>query len=98
MNYILYIIIGVVGIGLGWYFGSRRKTLALNAEQVDQKKDNLIRVFEMAQGSGTITNDQVEKSLGVSNATAERYLNELEKEGKLIQIGRTGQSVTYRIR
>ena len=42
-----------------------------------------------------IKNDDVEKLAGVSNATAERYLSELEKEGKLVQHGKIGQSVFY---
>lgn len=69
-----------------------------NEKQQRQKDENLKKIFEMVQGKGTITNNEVEKELGVSNATAERYLNELEKEGKLQQIGETGQSVIYKIR
>jgi len=42
-----------------------------------------------------ITNNEVEHMLGVSNTTAERYLDQLEKAGKLKQIGKTGQGVTY---
>jgi len=42
-----------------------------------------------------IQNNDVEKLTGVSNATAERYLSELEKEGKLTQHGTIGQSVFY---
>ena len=42
-----------------------------------------------------ITNDEVEKLLHVSDATATRYLEQLEKEGKIKQEGRTGQSVSY---
>jgi DNA-binding IclR family transcriptional regulator len=37
----------------------------------------------------------VERALGVSDATAERYLNQLEKEGKVKQLGRTGRYVCY---
>jgi predicted HTH transcriptional regulator len=44
---------------------------------------------------GSITNDQVEKLLHISDATATRYLSQLEKEGKLQQIGTTGKSVKY---
>ena len=29
------------------------------------------------------------------NATAEQYLDELEKEGKIQQLGKTGRSVSY---
>ena len=32
------------------------------------------------------------------NATAERYLDELEKEGKLTQHGTIGQNVSYTIK
>jgi predicted HTH transcriptional regulator len=42
-----------------------------------------------------ISNDEVEKFLHVSDATAERYLNILEKENKIKQIGKTGKAVSY---
>jgi Fic family protein len=42
-----------------------------------------------------VTNDEVEKLLHVSDATAERYLNTLEKENKIKQTGKTGKSVFY---
>jgi len=42
-----------------------------------------------------ITNDKIEKMLGISNATAERYLNELEKAGLLKQVGKTGVKTYY---
>ena len=45
--------------------------------------------------AGKIQNNDVEKLAGVSNATAERYLDELEKEGKLTQHGVIGQGVFY---
>jgi Fic family protein len=34
----------------------------------------------------------------MSNATAERYLNDLEKEGKITQHGKIGQSVFYTLK
>ena len=42
-----------------------------------------------------ITNDEVEKFLHVSDATATRYLSTLEKEGKIKQNGKTGKGVSY---
>ena len=42
-----------------------------------------------------IGDDEVEKLLHVSDATATRYLSELEKEGKIKQVGKTGKAVTY---
>ena len=44
---------------------------------------------------GKITNDEVERLLRVSDATATRYLDLLEKEGKLRQEGKTGKYVVY---
>ncbi|MCX6786629.1 MAG: hypothetical protein NTU85_02330 [Candidatus Kaiserbacteria bacterium] len=45
--------------------------------------------------AGEITNDEVEKLLHVSDATAERYLATLVKEGKIKQDRRTGAGVSY---
>ncbi|KKQ03399.1 MAG: hypothetical protein US12_C0016G0009 [Parcubacteria group bacterium GW2011_GWA2_36_24] len=42
-----------------------------------------------------ITNDEIEKFLHVSDATATRYLSQLEKEGKIKQVGKTGKGVSY---
>ena len=45
--------------------------------------------------SPQVTNDEVEKFLHVSDATATRYLSQLEKEGKIKQNGKTGKWVSY---
>jgi len=42
-----------------------------------------------------ITNDEVEKLLHVSDATATRYLSQLKKEGRIKQNGRIGAGVSY---
>jgi len=43
-----------------------------------------------------ITNNDVEKAIGVSDATATRYLDELEEEGKIEQVGKSGRHVYYK--
>ena len=45
--------------------------------------------------SPQVTNDEVEKLLHVSDATATRYLSALEKEGRIRQVGKTGHGVVY---
>lgn len=67
-----------------------RSTAELEKEKNIEKLKDFI-----ASSSEKITNDQVEKKLGVSNATAERYLNELEKEGMIHQVGKTGVKTYY---
>ncbi len=67
---------------------------ARNAIQFRKRKklDKLMSLFLKHQ---KITNDEVEKFLHVSDATATRYLSQLEREGKIKQIGKTGHSVSY---
>jgi predicted HTH transcriptional regulator len=42
-----------------------------------------------------ITNQDVGDFLHVSDATATRYLDVLEKENKIKQVGKTGHAVSY---
>lgn len=42
-----------------------------------------------------ITSQNVKRFLGVSVITARKYLNQLEKENKIKQIGKTGRNVYY---
>lgn len=65
------------------------------AKASKDKFENLKKIMAMFDGKEKIANDDVEKALGVSDATAERYLNELEKEGLIKQVGETGKYVYY---
>jgi Fic family protein len=69
-----------------------------NADVIKTKHDHLSRTLSFARDRGTITNNDIENLLGVSDATAERYLNELEAEGELVQVGGTGRGVKYSIK
>ncbi len=73
------------------------RDLAVKARAVIQgrKRKKLDKILEFVTAKGSVTNDQVEKLLHVSDATATRYLTQLEKEGKLQQTGKTGKSVKY---
>lgn len=94
MNYLILIIVAVVGIALGMYLARRGKG-DLISEQGEKKAENKQKIIAFVQANGKIQNNDVEKLAGVSNATAERYLDELEKEGKLTQHGTIGQGVFY---
>src|SRR3989344_8172087 len=61
----------------------------------DRKRKQLDKIMEALTAKGKITNDEVEKLLHVSDATATRYLSALEKEGKIQQVGKTGKAVEY---
>lgn len=59
------------------------------------KRKKLEKIMSLFLKKSKITNDEVEKFLHVSDATAERYLNILEKENKIKQVGKTGKAVSY---
>jgi hypothetical protein len=71
--------------------------LLVKARNVIQfrKRKKLDRIMSLFLKQSKITNDEVEKFLHVSDATATRYLSQLEKEGKIKQHGRTGAGVSY---
>ena len=60
-----------------------------------RKKSNLEKIMTELEKKGKVTNDEVEKLLHVSDATATRYLSALEKDGKIKQVGKTGIGVVY---
>lgn len=57
-----------------------------------RKRVKLEKVVKLAGEKKSITNDQVEKLLRVSDATATRYLSQLVKDGRLQKIGNYGSS------
>ncbi len=97
MNYLTFIIIGIVGIWLGYHFASREKCDAV-PKQSKNKRNRKEKILKFLRENGKIQNNDVERLTGVSNATAERYLDELEKEGKLVQHGKIGPSVFYTLK
>jgi len=68
-------------------------------KQTEQKNLSKRQILEFLQdpsnSSGQVTNNDVEALLGVSDATATRYMHELEQDGEVRQIGTTGKGVYY---
>lgn len=67
----------------------------LNPEQIAKRKENLNKILEMAQTKERLTNDYIQKELGVSDATATRYCEYLVSLNKLARMGERGQQVYY---
>lgn len=96
MNYSVLIFVALVGIALGIYFAQNNGSNL--SEQSRKKQKNKEAVFDYVKTNKEIRNADVEKMLGVSDATAERYLEELETEGKIEQNGSTGRDVFYTLK
>ena len=71
------------------------QTKKANAKRQTKKQANLDKIITELEKRGTITNDEVEKLLHCSDATASRYLLELVKQGKIKKVGTTGAGVVY---
>ena len=94
MNYLYFIITLAVGIGIGVYFTKQNISTSIK-EQSKKKVENKEKILEFLRENEKIANNDIEKILGVSDSTATRYLDELEKENKVEQIGKTGRFVYY---
>jgi len=64
-------------------------------QQAKEKEDNKKKILGLLETQNKLTNNQVEQMLDISDSTATRYLDDLEKEGKIRQIGKTGRDVYY---
>lgn len=63
--------------------------------QIKEKEENKQRILGALEKNQRVANDDIQKLLGVSDATATRYLEELEKDGKIRQVGTAGKHVCY---
>ena len=59
------------------------------------RSSKLERIMKEVNIKGSVNNDKVQILLGVSDATAARYLSILVREGRVIRVGR-GNAVRYR--
>ncbi len=67
-------------------------------KQQNEKQSRKEKILQILKGKGSVRNNDIEKALGVTDTTATNYLQELEREGKIEQIGERGRFVSYRIK
>ena len=71
------------------------KSAVETASQKDARKQ---KALAMLREKGDLSNSEIRKELKISSRTAVRYLDELEAEGKLKQVGAIGHTVTYSLK
>ena len=74
---------------------NRELLMIARAKRQTKKQQKLEKIMTLFEKKEKITNDEVEKLLHCSDATALRYLNELVKQGKIQRVGKTGAGVEY---
>ena len=79
------------------------KSATETASQKEARKQKVLALFtekspSTSSGHRELSNAEIRKALGVSSRSVVRYLDELEKEGKVEQVGVVGHAVTYRLK
>lgn len=92
MYYILTLILGFL---IGYFVASKKQTVGFMSRQQETKEKNKQAIYDLLETNSPLTNNDVQKMLGISDATATRYFDELEQEGKVKQVGKTGRHVHY---
>lgn len=92
MNPIIIFILGIIAGFAIAKLTTKKSKPALNPKQKGKQK-----IIEHIKENQKITNNEVEELLGVGDTTAYRYLEELEREGEIVQHGKTGRAVEYRL-
>jgi Fic family protein len=98
-NLLLVFILGIVVGGVVFWCRGRKLSGKegkysdrSQSKERDNRKAQILGLFDVGD---RVVNNDVEALLGVSDATATRYLQELEDEGKIKQIGTEGTAVYY---
>lgn len=74
--------------------GQAKSFLAKALEAIQfRKRKKLEKIMKFVNEKGSATNDQIEKLLHVSDATANRYLSQLTREHRLRREGHTSGTV-----
>ncbi len=78
----------VIGEGLDRYHKELQST----------KENRKLEILELFKTNKELTNNNIEKLLGVSDATTTRYLDELEEEGIVETFGNSRRTTKYRLK
>lgn len=82
------------GTGVGEELAGICRSAIETASQKEIRKEKALAMLAERQ----LSNSEIRKALGVSSRTAVRYMDELERQGKVEQVGKIGHTVTYRLK
>src|SRR3989344_2147967 len=74
------------------------KYVYLKMGQAEQKNEYKEKILSMLKEKGRVANMDIEESLKIPERTIVRYMDELENEGKVQQVGKTGRGVVYELK
>jgi len=97
---IIIFILGIIaGFAIAQIIRKKQTQIGKSAqEQINAKEENKRAIIAYLKQNSEAANNDIEKLLNVSDASATRYLDELEQEGAIEQIGEKGRFVKYRLK
>ena len=110
MNFLLILIIFLLVVVLLILFFQKEargeNIYSFVLDQTIRKNKNKAKILELfaakprsaSSVQAQLTNADIREALGISAASVVRYMDELEKEGKVEQVGDTGRGVAYRLK
>lgn len=101
MIQIILIILAIVIIMLLVFRRTREPIVGICSSALDQtvrKSANKEKIAALLRERGDLSNADIRGALKVSERSIVRYMNQLEREGMVEQVGTTGRSVIYRLK
>lgn len=105
MLYLIIIILVIIILFLIWkgFLGGRAEEAvkgicAAAMGQSKEKMENKQRILEFLSKNGKATNVELRELVNVSKKTIVNYTDELEREGKIEQVGETGRFACYKLK
>jgi predicted HTH transcriptional regulator len=98
---------GFIGIGFYMIYRTQKRAKVETIEQVvstnrtivDRSRHKLAnkqKILNYINNKGRASNAELRELIGVTDRTIVRYMDELERDGKIRQIGGTGRGVVYK--
>lgn len=101
MTQTILIIIGIAIVVILLSRKGRDKVVGICAAALGQdakKRENKENILALLAERKELSNSDVRETFGISDRSVIRYMDELEREGKVEQAGSTGRGVTYRLK
>ena len=70
----------------------------ISSVRSSQRQENLDKIISLFSEKDEVSNNEIREALGVASRTVVRYMDELENQGKVKQVGKTGHTVVYKLK
>ena len=100
MNFVYIIIAFLTGVGITLAVKSCASGVdGINEAAGEKKEERKTKILEILKSApnGRVKNDDVQKVLGVSDSSVTNYFDELERAGKVRQVG-DGSAAYYELK